>query len=118
MKPKCTEIPSSENDVTKLVSAKYIEHTTQHIITKEDKIVKETETHHIINGLCNGELTNRMLATQILSTYNLQQELVSRLNLSYHPEALNQSLNCITKLSNLFINQIDLLKRLNDESKA
>jgi hypothetical protein len=58
-----------------------------------------------------------MLIAQMLSVHKLQQELMPFANESKHLQGGHGYINSIIKLSNLFVNQINLLNKLKHDPK-
>lgn len=64
----------------------------------------------------NGVLQN-MLATQLLGIYELQQKILPYAHRSVHsPECSQYFINSLTKLSNVFIQQLNTLQKLQGNS--
>ena len=64
----------------------------------------------------NGVLQN-MLVTQLLGIYELQQKILPYANRSVHsPECSQYFINSLTKLSNVFIQQLNTLQKLQGNS--
>ncbi len=91
-------------------------------LNEEEKKLKLNNAHqaveHLADSLGAQGLMQNMLVTQLLGVHELQQRLLAYATRSMHdPERGQYYINALTKLSNVFINQVSLLHKLQGNSQ-
>lgn len=110
---------TSENE--KLISVMLTNYATKLVdlsnLSEDDREKKEFDLGQAVKKLSNSlgaqGLLQNMLAVQMLGVHELQQKLMLYANKSLHdPQYGQYYLNAITKLSNVFIQQVNTLQKL------
>lgn len=91
-------------------------------LTDEEKQLKLNKAQRVIEKMADSlgaqGLLQNMLVTQLLATHDLQQRLLPYVTGSMHdPEHGQYYINAITKLSNVFIQQVNTLHKLQGNSQ-
>lgn len=91
-------------------------------LNEEEKKQKLNNAHQVVEVLSNSlrakGLLQNMLVTQLLGVHEAQQKLISYVNRSMHSSEHGQYyINALTKLSNVFIQQINALQKLQGYSQ-
>lgn len=91
-------------------------------LNEEDKVQKLEKAVKAVkifsDSLGAKGLLQNMLATQLLGLHDLQQRLLSYASRSIsYPEGNQYYVNAITKLSNTFVNQVNLLQKLQGQGQ-
>jgi hypothetical protein len=86
-------------------------------LNEEEKQLKQSKAHHLVENIADSlgaqGLLQNMLVTQLLGTHELQQKLPRYATRSLHdPEYGQYYVNAVSKLSNLFIQQVNSLQKL------
>ncbi|QLZ68466.1 hypothetical protein FOLKNPGA_01245 [Legionella sp. PC1000] len=91
-------------------------------LSEEEKQLKLNNAQQIVECFAHSlgaqNLLQHMLATQLLGVHELQQKLLIYARKSMHyPEQSQYYINAIAKLSNVFIQQVSLLHKLQGNSQ-
>lgn len=91
-------------------------------LNEEEKKQRLNNAHKVVGALSNSlgakGLLQNMLVTQLLGVHEAQQKLISYANRSMHSSEHGQYyINALTKLSNVFIQQINALQKLQGHSQ-
>ncbi len=91
-------------------------------LNEEEKKQRLNNAHQVVEVLSNSlgakGLLQNMLVTQLLGVHEAQQKLLSYVNCSMHSTEHGQYyINALTKLSNVFIQQINALQKLQGHSQ-
>lgn len=78
------------------------------------KVLKD-ESLENIQALEPKDNLQLMLASQMASVHNMQQRMMIYASNIEHPDTVMKYVNNITKLSNVFIQQVNLMKKLKGE---
>lgn len=86
-------------------------------LNEEEKQLKLNKAHQLVENIADSlgaqGLLQNMLVTQLLGTHELQQKLLRYATRSLHnPEQGQYYINAISKLSNLFVQQVNSLQKL------
>ena len=88
------------------------------VTTKEEKIdyqALKAEAIDNITALDPKDNLQMMLAAQMISIHVTQQRMMLFVNNAFDADAIAKYTNTITKLSNVFIQQVNLMKKLKGE---
>lgn len=91
-------------------------------LNEEEKKQKLNNAHQIVDVLAHSlgakGLLQNMLVTQLLGVHEAQQKILLHVNRSMHSSEHGQYyINALTKLSNVFIQQINALQKLQGHSQ-
>lgn len=118
----CEEKVTAESKSTAALIDVYIDNGLNHAkLSKEERANIVTEKRSDIEGfiksLDTSEVLKTMLATQMLEVYEHQQRVSAQARLSTNPQQQQYYLNNLTKLSNVFIQQIGLMQKLTGQGQ-
>jgi hypothetical protein len=90
-------------------------------ISEEEKTKLMAEKRNAVEGFIKSlgtpDVLKTMLATQMLDTYEHQQRITKQVRLSAHPPHQQSLINTAAKLSNVFIQQVGLMQKLNGQGQ-